>query len=989
MDEHKVDRTNIITRTNLGVVQATAEQMDQKRRNTAILDYLCKLDEAREWVSSFLSASQSAVDLSTFMRELPKGEWLAEISVALAPELRKNRIYRGENREYLHTDNINMFLSMLRRIKLSRHFFFEVIDLYESKNIPKVIYCIHGLAHFVSRRGLGRGIAKSSGVFSEADRALVGSDINEIERHRYEDIQSRMDSEESDGLLNRHATGQQSADAAERELIRAFARTYVWSAAFSDVFTGRSSYLAGIPAIRKFISPEMYLTEDEEQVRLLYSQILEKFKTNYAMQSEKDSIVRSIRLLLENQSRLRQIPFNEYPPANDYRLFKRVLYNLLHDFELLHRMVQEGFELPMDVFYPDNRLGDYYFSKFMEYLIQNGHSESARKVAGLHFMASKAFKTLTALFDNMAADVYGNTASKQTGSGLSVDAASPHKYSVFDLNPVNVSEYLYNELPRVNEYEIYNRKALLDEAIRDKNVRIEIARRASIIIEYLTVRLEYISKIDMPYYVRMFVSSAGFFEDFLEPAILLSKNFIISELIKYVFYSKDLFERQTQSYETESLTYYKCKIDRTTNFDFTDYSPLRDWLESEENKNFSLGFRQRNFPVETVNESFLDCTADKEIMKVEICLEEVNNLIIVFKESAKLMDQSLRSLVSRLTLLRQKPVEAGTRVEIETGRALAGSSHAADIVVDGRCVENNSGNGHTMHILHTAHSVAPNIQSAAHPHTAAPSVLVYAKEKFSLALDTQLIDLDNEDVVAIESILNNVKSRLALLISISTDNSLSAILNSTSEEEELLFGQMTNGKDLASYKKNVQEDIEFLSQKGILSKADGSILDLLARDILKRKYMLGVSEYRLNQETVDALFKKSLLLREQLEYLYKYTAALFSRMCCNKSGVLFNRQAKPPSRYGTYRYSLSVLQPCIYENITSSNLQFLISMEEPLVFSLEIFLDGAGWLTLENVRVDELLRLAEDGIACFDVSGVMTCNVQSLLSLVNEQYIRY
>lgn len=33
-------------------------------------------------------------------------------------------------------------------------FRFETVDLYDGKNIPKVIYCIHALSHLLARRGL-------------------------------------------------------------------------------------------------------------------------------------------------------------------------------------------------------------------------------------------------------------------------------------------------------------------------------------------------------------------------------------------------------------------------------------------------------------------------------------------------------------------------------------------------------------------------------------------------------------------------------------------------------------------------------------------------------------------------------------------------------------------------------------------------------------------------------------------------------------------
>jgi len=36
----------------------------------------------------------------------------------------------------------------------SQIFRFETVDLYDAKNLPKVIYCLHALSHLMARRGL-------------------------------------------------------------------------------------------------------------------------------------------------------------------------------------------------------------------------------------------------------------------------------------------------------------------------------------------------------------------------------------------------------------------------------------------------------------------------------------------------------------------------------------------------------------------------------------------------------------------------------------------------------------------------------------------------------------------------------------------------------------------------------------------------------------------------------------------------------------------
>lgn len=1002
MENEDVDASNVISRTNLGVGFTTAEEMDTKRRNTAVLDYLCKLDEAKEWIVLHTGRS---MDLPTFIEELPKGEWLADIAKAFDSGIR-DRTFTAPKKEYLHTDNINIFLRWLRNIRLSRHFYFEVIDLYESKNIPKVIYCIHGLAHFLNMRGITKGISKSNGVFTDADKALIGVDLNNIESHRFEDIQSRLDAEEA--LLSSQTKNESfvadepgrlarliSAHPSECDVLRSFAKTLIWRQSFTELIYLRRISLA---TLRKFLPADTSFGKDSQEIQETNRNIISKFKANYQMQTEKDSALRTVRLLLENQCRLREIQYNDYPLANDYRLFKRVLYNLLHDYSLLYKIVNDGFELPFRVFFPDNHVGDYYFSKFVEYALgsaeaspdaeANGAGDETGKafalytnnastqehsvmmIAGRHFMTSRVFKNLTALFD--------------------------HNTTALDLNPVNVSEALYNELPKVSEYNLYNRKAMLDEAIKDKNVREEIARRAALIVEFISARVDYIGQMDLPFYVRMFAKSPGFFESFIEPAILLSSSFIISELVKYIFYGKDLFGSVACSYEQERLTYYNCKCDRTSNFDFTDYSPLKEFLESEANRGFYQRFTRRTAVRSSVNDAFAECIPDDECMQVEVCLEEVNNIIIILKESQELMGPVMKSMTNKMTLLRQPPAEEAKAVRCSDALEKH-SEHVGVVVGDVGAAGEKEGAGSRDELANSGIVLEqPPQNTKESSHSAAKCAHTpkhdFKKDKFILKLDTEFIDLDNENAMALDMIMNSLKARICLVISISAGSDLLSILGTSTTDENVKFEALKYPvESLNDLKRQILDDMDFLASKEMISRANGfhAIVEMIASDIVSSKCSRGVDEYRMNVETLDALFKKGQTLRAELNSLYNYLNALFASMATNKSGVILNRQCAPHSRYGTYSYGLSVLKPWIFEDIDASNMRFTISMEEPLVVDINVLHKGKSFTSLKNVRFDELLRLREDGIACFDVNEVMSLNVSALIGVINDQYINY
>lgn len=56
--------------------------------------------------------------------------------------------------QFRHSDNIVYFLNGCRLLGLPPIFYFELVDLYEKKNIPKVIYCVHALSHLIEKKGI-------------------------------------------------------------------------------------------------------------------------------------------------------------------------------------------------------------------------------------------------------------------------------------------------------------------------------------------------------------------------------------------------------------------------------------------------------------------------------------------------------------------------------------------------------------------------------------------------------------------------------------------------------------------------------------------------------------------------------------------------------------------------------------------------------------------------------------------------------------------
>ncbi|KAI1433498.1 hypothetical protein GGR50DRAFT_668341 [Xylaria sp. CBS 124048] len=125
--------------------------MDKQRQFLQAYEYLCHIGEAKEWIEDIIHRQiPPIVELEEALRD---GVTLAEIVEALNPT-KRYRIFRNPRLQARHWDNIANFFRYLDEVEMPDLFRFELIDLYEKKNIPKVIYCIHALSWLLFRRGI-------------------------------------------------------------------------------------------------------------------------------------------------------------------------------------------------------------------------------------------------------------------------------------------------------------------------------------------------------------------------------------------------------------------------------------------------------------------------------------------------------------------------------------------------------------------------------------------------------------------------------------------------------------------------------------------------------------------------------------------------------------------------------------------------------------------------------------------------------------------
>ncbi|KAI7832446.1 hypothetical protein BC939DRAFT_435523 [Gamsiella multidivaricata] len=143
--------------------------MDQSRKQVQAYDYLCHIGEAKEWIEACINEEIDAI--TTLEESLRNGVVLAKLARFFDPPSVK-KIFEHPVLQYKHSDNINCIFKAMRNIKLPEIFIFELTDLYDKKNIPKVIYCIHALSHMLANKGMAPNIKNLVGELQFTDAEI-------------------------------------------------------------------------------------------------------------------------------------------------------------------------------------------------------------------------------------------------------------------------------------------------------------------------------------------------------------------------------------------------------------------------------------------------------------------------------------------------------------------------------------------------------------------------------------------------------------------------------------------------------------------------------------------------------------------------------------------------------------------------------------------------------------------------------------------------
>ncbi|KAH8113457.1 hypothetical protein DFH11DRAFT_1602139 [Phellopilus nigrolimitatus] len=144
---------------------------DTQRHLLRAYEYLCHVGEAQQWIEGCLG-EELGFGVVEMEESLRNGVVLAKLSRVFLGEGVVKRIFEAPKLDYRQTDNINHFFFFIRHVGLPECFIFETTDLYNKKNIPKVIYCIHALSHLLARRGLAERIGNLLGQLKFSDDQL-------------------------------------------------------------------------------------------------------------------------------------------------------------------------------------------------------------------------------------------------------------------------------------------------------------------------------------------------------------------------------------------------------------------------------------------------------------------------------------------------------------------------------------------------------------------------------------------------------------------------------------------------------------------------------------------------------------------------------------------------------------------------------------------------------------------------------------------------
>ncbi|KAM6930326.1 LOW QUALITY PROTEIN: ras GTPase-activating-like protein IQGAP2 [Xenentodon cancila] len=183
------EETATLQKPRYGTIQdderLSAEEMDERRRQNIAYEYLCHLEEAKRWMEACLDED---LPPTTELEEgLRNGVYLGKLANFFAPKMvsekkiydRDQCRYKSKGLHFRHTDNTVQWLRAMESVGLPKIFYPETTDVYDRKNMPKVVYCIHALSLYLYKLGIAPQIQDLLGkvAFTEEEISNMRSEL--------------------------------------------------------------------------------------------------------------------------------------------------------------------------------------------------------------------------------------------------------------------------------------------------------------------------------------------------------------------------------------------------------------------------------------------------------------------------------------------------------------------------------------------------------------------------------------------------------------------------------------------------------------------------------------------------------------------------------------------------------------------------------------------------------------------------------------------
>ncbi|XP_038071617.1 ras GTPase-activating-like protein IQGAP1 isoform X2 [Patiria miniata] len=166
--------------------RASAEEMDEQRMKNIAYQYLCHLEETKKWIEACINEE---LPPTTELEEgLRNGVYLGKLANFYAPKkVPLKRVYDKEQSRYKasglhfrHTDNTVQWIRSMEVIGLPSIFYPETTDVYDKKNMPKTVYCLHALSLYLFKLGIAPQIESLYGKvdFTEEEISAMQQELD-------------------------------------------------------------------------------------------------------------------------------------------------------------------------------------------------------------------------------------------------------------------------------------------------------------------------------------------------------------------------------------------------------------------------------------------------------------------------------------------------------------------------------------------------------------------------------------------------------------------------------------------------------------------------------------------------------------------------------------------------------------------------------------------------------------------------------------------